>query len=230
MADLILNQKVTLTYGDVERDGYGRLIASVRTEDHDVATYLLENGLAHAFLFHLKVDTPKLLAAQQKAQTKGIGLWSISRYKSDLHMTSFHANAPGDDSRNVNGEYIRVTNTTSSTHSISKIITSKILKATWNFPDMEIPTGNTVKVHSGRRYHQRNPEKQLKYTLDQCDRFGTTRRIGRPFTIWKIKSKTNANMNQKRSPRTDTSLGLANNQINQPKLVFKSIPQNLSLL
>ena len=28
-------------------------------------------------------------------------------------MTSFHANAPGDDSRNVNGEYIRVTNTTS---------------------------------------------------------------------------------------------------------------------
>ena len=28
--DLILNQKVTLTYGSVERDGYGRLIASVQ--------------------------------------------------------------------------------------------------------------------------------------------------------------------------------------------------------
>ena len=45
VADLVLNQKVTLTYGDVERDGYGRLIASVRTEKHDVATYLLENAL-----------------------------------------------------------------------------------------------------------------------------------------------------------------------------------------
>ena len=76
VADLILNQKVTLTYGDVERDGYGRLIASVSTEKHDVATYLLENGLAHAFFIPPEsLDTPMLLAAQTKAQDKSVGIW-----------------------------------------------------------------------------------------------------------------------------------------------------------
>ena len=86
VADLILNQKVTLTYGDVERDGYGRLIASVRTEEHDVATYLLENGLAHAFFIPPEsLDTPKLLAAQQKHKQKVFGLWSISRSKRSAH-------------------------------------------------------------------------------------------------------------------------------------------------
>ena len=166
VADLVLNQKVTLTYGDVERDGYSRLIASVRTEKHDVATYLLEKGLAHAFFIPPeKLDTPSLLTAQTQAQSKSVGIWSIPRYQSDLHMTSFHANAPGDDSRNINGEYIRVTNITPSTLNLQNYYIQNIKGETWQFPDMEIPAGNTVKVHSGRGYHQQNPEKQLEIYL-----------------------------------------------------------------
>jgi len=166
VADLLLNQTVYLSYGDVERDGYGRLIASVRTEDTDVATFLLENGLAHAFFIPPeKLDTPKLLEAQQQAQTQKIGLWSIRRYQSDLHMTSFHANAPGDDDRNVNGEYIRVTNTTSHTLNLQEYTIQNLRGDTWQFPDVELPAGNTVKVHSGRGYHQRNPEKQIEIYL-----------------------------------------------------------------
>ena len=166
VADLLLNQKVYLSYGDVERDGYGRLIASVRTEDTDVATFLLENGLAHAFFIPPeKLDTPKLLQAQERAQEANKGIWSIRRYQSDLHMTSFHANAPGDDVRNINGEYIRITNITSQTLNLSQYSIQNIRGETWNFPDMDLPAGNTVKVHSGRGYHQKNPEKQLEIYL-----------------------------------------------------------------
>ena len=164
--DLILNQKVSLTYGSVERDGYGRLIASVQYQEQDVATYLLENGLAHAFFIPPEeLDTDALLAAQSAAQTKGIGLWSIPRYQSSLHMTSFHANAPGNDSDNINGEYIRVTNTTPDTLNLSDFHIQNIKGYTYPFPNMNIPPGHTVKVHSGRGYNQSNPEKQLEIYL-----------------------------------------------------------------
>ena len=170
--DLILNQKVTLTYGSVERDGYGRLIASVQYEDQDVARHLLQNGLAHAFFIPPEeLDTETLLAAQTSAQEEKIGIWSIPRYKSSLHMTSFHANAPGNDNDNINGEYIRVTNTTKSVLNMKDLKIQNLKGYTFDFADLEVPPGHTVKIHSGRGYNQRNPEKQLEMYL------GSTRPI-----------------------------------------------------
>ena len=164
--DLLLNQVVSLTYGEVKRDSYDRLIASVQIDDVDVATFLLENGFAHAFFIPPEeLDSPKLLQAQQVAQDNTRGIWSIRRYQSDLHMTSFHANAPGTDSDNVNGEYLRVTNTTNRPLNLKEYHIQSIRGDTWPFPDMEIPAGHTVKVHSGRGYHQKNPEKQLEIYL-----------------------------------------------------------------
>lgn len=170
--DLILNQKVTLSYGSVERDGYGRLIAAVQFEDQDVATYLLEKGLAHAFFIPPEeLDTVALLKAQEKAQTQGIGLWSIPRYQSSVHMTSFHANAPGNDNDNINGEYIRVTNTTLQALNLNEFHIQNLKGYTYPFPDLTVPPGHTVKVHSGRGYNQTNPAKQLEIYL------GSTRPI-----------------------------------------------------
>ena len=166
VADLILNQRIELSYGDVERDGYGRLIASVQFNDTDVATYLLANGFAHAFFIPPeKLDTPKLLEAQKQAQAAQKGIWSLPRYQTDLHMTSFHANAPGDDNQNINGEYLRVTNITDHTLDLSEYHIQNIKGDTWNFPEVSLPPGNTVKVYSGRGYHQRNPEKQIEIYL-----------------------------------------------------------------
>ena len=127
--------------------------------------YLSIGKWARSCIFHSsrKPRHPKLLAAQTQAQTKSIGIWSIPRYQSDLHMTSFHANAPGDDSRNVNGEYIRVTNTSSTLN--LKTTTSKISKGNMGVPRHGNPGWKYRKVHSGRGYHQRNPEKQLEIYL-----------------------------------------------------------------
>ena len=48
--DLIMNQQVQLIYGGppgTNRDAYGRLVASVRVGEVDLATYLIERGLGH---------------------------------------------------------------------------------------------------------------------------------------------------------------------------------------
>ena len=166
VANLILNQPVNLSYGDVSRDGYGRLIASVEVKNQDVAEFILKEGLGHAFFIPPeKLDTPKLLLAQKEAQQNHKGIWSIERYQSDLHMTSFHANAPGNDNNFVNGEYIRVTNITDHTLDLSEYYITNLSGAKWDFPKMELPAGNTVKIFSGTGWHQRNPEKQLEIYL-----------------------------------------------------------------
>ena len=38
-----------------------------------------------------------LLAAEAKARAARRGIWSTDAYQNDLHLTSFHANAPGPD-------------------------------------------------------------------------------------------------------------------------------------
>jgi len=165
-ANILLNEQVYLEYGTIKRDSYGRLIASVRTEEIDIAEYLLETGLGHLFLIPPdKVDHERLLKAQTKAQSSSKGIWSLSRYNSNLHMTSFHANSPGNDNNNINGEYLRVCNTTSKTLNIEGYSITDIQGNRWEFPNMDIPPGHTFKVISGIGYHQKDPTKQLEVYL-----------------------------------------------------------------
>jgi micrococcal nuclease len=166
-ANLLINQDVELEYGSVHRDAYGRLIASVTVEGVDVAEYLAREGLGHVFLIppdNLS-NEQALLDAQSQAQDKNKGIWSLSRYGSNLHMTSFHANAPGNDNDNINGEYIRVCNTTYKTLNIGGYIITDIHGKKWVFPDMDIPAGHTFKVISGQGKHQKEPTRQLEVYL-----------------------------------------------------------------
>lgn len=166
VADLLLNQQVTLVYGESSRDGYGRLVASVQVKDTDVAEFILERGLGHAFFIPPEsLDTNKLLAAQKKAQEENKGIWSVERYHSNLHMTSFHANAPGDDQQNINGEYIRVTNITADALNIEGYTITNLHGEIFTFPSMIIPAGNTFKVISGSGRNQSDPQKQLEVYL-----------------------------------------------------------------
>ena len=66
VADILINEEVYLTYGAVPRDSYGRLIASVRTEDTDIGEFLLREGLGHLFLIPPEgIDREKYLQAQK---------------------------------------------------------------------------------------------------------------------------------------------------------------------
>ena len=168
MRSLLLNQTIELRYGEVQRDGYGRLVASVRTQKNqiDAGEFLLQKGLGHVFLIPPEgVDVKAYLAAQAQAKTHNRGLWSLDRYKSNLHMTSFHANAPGNDRQNINGEYLRVCNISQTALNLKDYFIENIRRQTYPFPDITIPAGHTVKVISGVGRHQTNPEKQLELYL-----------------------------------------------------------------
>jgi len=165
-ADFLLQKKVTLHYGEVKKDGYNRLIASVETKEGDVGTHLLSLGLGHIFLIPPEsVDLPKMLKAQEEAQESKRGLWSNPRYTSRLHITSFHANGKGRDSAFVNGEYLRVCNISSQEVSTKGFRIRNLAGKEFTLPEIIIPVGHTVKIFSGYGRHQKNPRKQLEIYL-----------------------------------------------------------------
>jgi endonuclease YncB( thermonuclease family) len=163
---LLLNKRVTLSYGDVKKDGYGRLLASVKQGEVDTAVYLLEKGLGHVFLIPPdSLDKDALLDAQKKAREANKGLWRTEPYQASLHITSFHPNSPGDDSENLNGEYLRVCNISQESINIKGYYITDAQKHTFVFPDVVIPAGHTFKIRSGSGTHQKDSSKQLEVFL-----------------------------------------------------------------
>jgi micrococcal nuclease len=163
----VKGKDVTLVYGSVERDSYGRLLAWVEVEGEPLADHLLELGMAHVFLIPPVEagDVEAMVAAQERAREANRGIWSTEHYKGTLHITSFHANAAGDDRENVNGEYLRLCNITGEPLNVDGY---KIADASGNayaFPPMVIPAGHTVKVHSGHGDHQTDKSSQLAIYL-----------------------------------------------------------------
>ncbi|MFT4978506.1 MAG: endonuclease YncB(thermonuclease family) [Myxococcota bacterium] len=170
---LVLQREVLLGYGSVTRDGYGRLLASVTTTaGEDLAATLLEQGLGHLFIIPPdELDVAMLTTAQNAAKAANRGVWSTDRYKGDLHITSFHANADGDDNNNINGEYLRVCNVSSRPVDLKGYTIADISGRSWELPSLIIPIGHTVKIHSGTGSHQADAADQLAVYL------GSTRPI-----------------------------------------------------
>jgi endonuclease YncB( thermonuclease family) len=159
---------VDLTYGGAERDGYGRLLGQVSVNGRWLAEDLIEKGLAHVFLIPpVGDDTPveALLAAQARARAANRGIWSTERYQGTLHITSFHANADGDDRDNVNGEYLRVANVTTEPVNLDGYRLHDASGNSWILPPLTLPAGYTVKIHSGVGEHGVDPMEQLTIYL-----------------------------------------------------------------
>lgn len=166
----VSGKTVELRYGATVRDGYGRLVAGVFVDGKSLSEHLLELGLGHLFVIPPDdTDLTAMIAAQERARTARRGLWSTPRFQGDLHITSFHANADGDDRENVNGEYLRVCNVAPRPLDLAGFRIADINGNSWNLPSMVVPPGNTFKIMSGRGADQANPDEQLEVHLGSVD-------------------------------------------------------------
>lgn len=165
-ARFVAGKEVELRYGSVARDGYGRLVAAVFVDGRSLAEHLVEQGLGHVFLIPPEeVDAAPLLAAQERARAARRGIWSTERYQGAFHITSFHANADGDDRVNVNGEYLRICNVSSGPIDLAGYRVADVSGNSWELPSLVVPPGHTFKLHSGVGALQADPVKQLAVHL-----------------------------------------------------------------
>jgi micrococcal nuclease len=164
---LVDGETVTLAYNPEDaRDGYGRLIAGASVGDKDLSLHLVELGLGHLFIIPPdNTDLSQLEDAQKKARADKIGIWSTDRYQGVLHITSFHANARGDDRENVNGEYLRVCNVGDTPADLSTFRLRDAQEHEWALPSIQLPVGHTVKIHSGKGENQGDAAQQIAVYL-----------------------------------------------------------------
>jgi len=162
----VLGKTVTLEYGDKVRDSYGRLVAEAFVDGQSLSVHLVQKGLAHVMMLPpIPENRKEILDAQVKARAAGIGIWSDEHFQGTVHITSFHANARGNDREQVNNEYLRVCNVADGDLNVKgyQIMNSRGKVYVW--PDLTIPAGQTVEVHSGRGDTQGDPSKQLMIYL-----------------------------------------------------------------
>jgi micrococcal nuclease len=162
----VAGKLVQLSYADPDRDGYGRLIADVIIDGESLEEKLLEAGYAHIMLIPpIEDGLEGLFEAQARARDQRLGIWGHDRYQGTLHITSFHANGRGNDRTNPNSEYLRVCNITDEPVSVGGYTITNIRRQSYTWPDLVIPAGHTVKVHSGQGTHQTDPTEQLEIYL-----------------------------------------------------------------
>jgi micrococcal nuclease len=106
----VRGKSVTLEFGEVREDKYGRTLAYVFVEEEMVNAQLLQAGWAHLFILEPIRYHDSFQQAQEEARSEGLGIWGAGGFKGPLKITSLHADASGDDRLNLNGEYVRICN------------------------------------------------------------------------------------------------------------------------
>jgi endonuclease YncB( thermonuclease family) len=160
---ITLSQTVTLTVDSTAaRDGYGRLLAAVSVGEQDLSLTLIERGLAHVYIIPPVGGDPKpYLEAQDRARAAGLCIWATDRFRGPLHITSFHANAPGDESLDPNLEYLRVANISAGDFDLQGYRIADANGNSWNLPHVVVPGGNTVILRSGKGTDAVDPSAQI---------------------------------------------------------------------
>ena len=159
----VLQETVELVLsGPNPRDSYGRVLAGIRAPRGDLSEALLRQGYAHLFVIPPDdADEARLLAAEAEARSQRLGIWSTPGMQGGFHITSFHANAAGDDNENVNGEYLRICNISGKPADLGGHRLMDLSGTSHTLASVVIPPGHTVMVRSGRGQDQTDPAEQL---------------------------------------------------------------------
>jgi micrococcal nuclease len=150
LRELFRGTSVWLEMDEESRDQYGRLLAYVWYGDDQLRLAnweLVRQGLATVYTVPPNERyMEKLLAAEDEARADQIGVWGIAS-SSPLRIVAARYDAPGDDSKNLNEEYVTFGVLVSGTllgYSVEDQTGHR-----YRFPDRAFAKGDIFKLHSG---------------------------------------------------------------------------------
>jgi micrococcal nuclease len=145
---LVSNKSVRLEYDVQKSDQYGRILAYVFVDDIFVNLELIKAGLAVVYTVPPNVKyTDMFVKAQKEAQEKEAGMWK--RSKINLKITELHADAEGDDNKNLNGEWVTISNLGSENVNMKGYKLMDEANHTYVFPEFTLKMNSSVKVYTG---------------------------------------------------------------------------------
>ena len=154
---LLIGEQFTMTSDVSDRDRYDRLLRYLWLDD---GTFVNESLVADGFALARDYPpdttyTARLAAAQQRAETSGVGLWAPDACGhatgSGLQITDIEYDAPGNDNDNLNGEWVEITNAGPRTETMSSwVLKDESASHRYIFPDgFTLSPGSSLKVHTG---------------------------------------------------------------------------------
>ena len=144
---LVLGKQVRVVGARPKFDRYQRLLAYVYVENSLVNTRLIRAGWAHVFILDPFDRADDWLRLQRDAQATGRGMWRT--VEGPLKITLVHADAPGDDRHNPNGEYIRICNISPQPVELDGFAVQDEKNHRYVFPTGRLQPGYTALLSSG---------------------------------------------------------------------------------
>ncbi|MCL5410515.1 MAG: thermonuclease family protein [Patescibacteria group bacterium] len=159
---LVLNKEVKLEFDVQTKDRYGRTLAYVYAGDIFVNLEIVKNGLGVSETIQPNVKyQDEFVNAQKSAREKCLELWEGlcegkpsgvlgSESNKCVKITSITADAPGDDNKNKNGEWVEI----KSSCSVSASMKDWLLKDSsasneYHFKEFTLDAGKSVFIYSG---------------------------------------------------------------------------------
>jgi micrococcal nuclease len=130
-------------------DRFGRILAYLWVDEQFVNLELVRQGYANAYTEPPNVRySEQLLAAEQEARDAKVGLWAPS--SSSVRITEIHADAPGPDQENPNGEWLALLNDGSEAVDLAGFTLKDGANHIYTFPAVSLSPGRRLQVHSGQ--------------------------------------------------------------------------------
>ncbi|WP_254532708.1 lamin tail domain-containing protein [Natrinema gelatinilyticum] len=142
------------------RGSYGRLLAYAyqsKSAQKSFNLRLLENGYARMYDSQF-TKRSEYRSAESIAQINDVGVWDYTDSSpspspsggSSLAVSTIHADAPGNDHENLNGEYIGLTNEGSNSVNLGGWSVADAADHTYYFPSgFTLGAGDSVRIYTG---------------------------------------------------------------------------------
>ncbi len=146
---LIGGKEVRLEKDVSDIDQYGRLLRYIYQGNIFVNLEMVESGFANSFTYPPDVKYNDLfLKAERRARKQNIGLWKKS-HQEDIEIF-INYDAEGDDRKNLNGEYVLLTNKSGRDIHIGGWSVKDSATHTFIFPDYIFKAGQTIELFTGK--------------------------------------------------------------------------------
>lgn len=154
LKELIINKTIELEKDVNNKDGFDRLLRYVFVDDGAgsevfVNLQLVREGYAYAYVVapdDRYID--ELVGAENEARAERRGIWQKSVHD-DCIVVDFHYNARGDDTENMNDEYVVFKNVCSQAVEMTAWEVKDAGSNTYKFPDLILGGGQLAILYSG---------------------------------------------------------------------------------
>lgn len=148
LEELMGDEQVTLEKDVDDKDQYGRLLRYVYVNETFVNVEMVRQGFAISYPFSPNTKyTDKFEEAQEEARISQMGIWSPSELSGIV--INMHADAEGDDSENLNDEYVIFENSGSSSLNMTGWTVQDEANNFYIFSTFFLGNGHSITLYSG---------------------------------------------------------------------------------